>query len=53
MKHASDFPLYEVTPFSSIREMLSQAVAEAGEKKAFRFSCGDQIEDITYQHFVN
>ena len=46
MKHASDFPLYSVEPFSSIREMLSIAARESGEKNAFRFSVGDTVQII-------
>ena len=53
MKRASDFPLYDVTPFGSIREMLSLAAEEAASKNAFRFSVGSTVEDITYRHFVD
>ena len=37
MKDLKDYPLYEVTPVHSIRELLSIALNEASEKIAFKY----------------
>lgn len=48
-----DYPLYEVEQFSNFKEMLNQAVEQAGEKIAFRFKEENEVRDVTYNEFVN
>lgn len=52
MKCASDFPLYDVTPFSSVREMLAIAEREAGAKTAFRYWESGDLHEISYAQLV-
>ncbi len=53
MKELKNYPLYEVTPVHSVRELLTMAEEEAGDKIAFRFRTnGDAIRDVTYREFV-
>ena len=53
MKELKNYPLYEVTPVHSIRELLTMAEEEAGDKTAFRFRAdGETIRDVTYREFV-
>jgi len=53
MKELKNYPLYEVTPVHSVRELLTLAEEEAGDKIAFRFRTnGDAIRDVTYREFV-
>lgn len=50
----TDFKRYDVTPFSSVREMMDIAVKEDGNTVAFRYRTpGDQttIIDVTYSEF--
>lgn len=50
----TDFKRYDVTPFSSVREMMDIAVKEDGNTIAFRYRTpGDQntIIDVTYSEF--
>ena len=37
MKKQTNYPLYEVQPFSSIKEMMELAVRDAGDKIAYKF----------------
>jgi len=48
-----DYPLYEVEYFSNFKEMLAQAVEQAGEKVAFKFKENNAVRDVTYNEFVN
>ena len=52
-KKASDRDNYIPEKFSSIREMVDLAVAEAGDKDAYRFRKGrsDEIEHVTFRQF--
>lgn len=45
------YPLYEVTPVGSVKEIMEIAVREAGDKIAFRYRDGDGIKDVTYAEF--
>ncbi len=51
MKKSKNLPLYEVTPFGSIREMLAIALREASDKLAFRYRAEDVVRDVTYAAF--
>ncbi len=47
-----NYPLYEVTPFSSIKEMLAIAVQEAGSSVAFKYKNDrNEVTDVTYREF--
>ncbi len=48
-----NYPLYEVTKIDTIKEMMENAIAEAGEKIAFRYKDGENIVDVTYEQFYN
>ena len=53
MKELKNYPLYEVTPVHSIRELLKIAEDEAADKTAFRYRVDqDTIRDITYRDFI-
>lgn len=52
MKKQMHYPLYEVEPFSSIKEMMELAVEDAGSKIAYKFKDGDEIKEITFAQFV-
>lgn len=52
MKKQSNYPLYDVTPFSDFKEMLAIAVKEAGDKIAFKFKNEDNtVTEISYKSF--
>lgn len=53
MKKQMHYPLYEVEPFSSIKEMMELAVEDAGSKIAYKFKDGDEIKEITFAQFVD
>ncbi len=50
LKH--NYPLYEVKPFSSIREMLDLAAEEAPDTVAYKFK-GEEgtVTEVTYSRF--
>ncbi len=53
MKEQKNYPLYEVTPVNSIRELLDMAEAEVPETIAFKYRVKDEnIKEITYAEFV-
>ena len=53
MKELKNYPLYEVTPVHSVRELLKIAEDEAADKIAFRYRVdADNIHDITYREFI-
>lgn len=53
MKEQKNYPLYEVTPVNSIRELLDMAEAEVPETIAFKYRIKDEnIKEITYAEFV-
>lgn len=53
MKEKKNYPLYEVTPVHSIRELLDIALSEASEKIAFKYRIqGDDIRSVTYEQFI-
>ncbi len=53
MKELKNYPLYEVTPVHSVRELLKIAEDEAADKIAFRYRAdADNIHDITYREFI-
>ncbi|MHB1150677.1 MAG: AMP-dependent synthetase/ligase [Eubacteriales bacterium] len=54
MKKQSNYPLYDVTPFSDFKEMLTIAVKEAGDKIAFKFKNEDNtVTEISYKSFYS
>ena len=44
---------YKVQKFSSIREMMTLAATESGEKIAYRFRKGNGICDVTFREFYD
>lgn len=48
----NEYPLYEVQPFSSIKEMMDLAVQDAGDKIAYKYKSGDEIREVTFSKFV-
>ncbi|MGN1408889.1 MAG: AMP-dependent synthetase/ligase [Eubacteriales bacterium] len=53
MKESKNYPLYDVTPVSSIRDLLDMAESEVPEKIAFKYRIEDEkIKEITYAGFV-
>lgn len=52
MKKQKNYPLYDVTPFSDIKEMLDIAVREAGDAIAFKFKSEENtVIAKTYKEF--
>lgn len=53
MKESKNYPLYDVAPVNSIRELLDTAESEVPEKIAFKYRVeNDVIKEITYAGFV-
>ena len=53
MKESKNYPLYEVTPVNSIRELLDIAEAEVPEKISFKYRVKDDIiKEIKYAEFI-
>ncbi len=50
-KRPCDYPLYEVKPFGSIKEMVAMAAEEVPDKCAFRFRKKGEIVDISFKQF--
>ncbi len=48
-----EYPLYEVQPFSSIKEMIELAVKDAGDKVAYKYKQDEEICEVTYSQFVD
>ncbi len=48
----NEYPLYEVQPFSSIKEMMELAVNDAGDKIAYKYKVGEEIREVTFAKFV-
>ena len=53
MKKQTNYPLYEVQPFSSIKEMMELAVRDAGNKIAYKFKDNDEIREVTFSQFAD
>lgn len=51
MSKKINYPLYEVQPFSSIKEMIELAVHDAGDKIAYKFKVGDEVREVTFSEF--
>ena len=51
MSKKINYPLYEVQPFSSVKEMIELAVRDAGDKIAYKFKVNDEVREITYSEF--
>lgn len=49
----NEYPLYEVQPFSSIKEMMELAVKDAGDKIAYKYKVGEEIREVTFAKFVD
>lgn len=45
------FTLNKVEPFANIDEMLSKAVAAAGDRVAYRYKENDEIREVTFREF--
>ena len=43
--------MYDVTKFSSLREMLEIAKAQAGDNIAFKFKKNGEVQSISYNRF--
>ncbi|MBQ3858910.1 MAG: AMP-binding protein [Clostridia bacterium] len=53
MKELKNYPLYEVTPVHSVRELLKIAEDEAADKTAFRYHLAEGgVRDVTYREFI-
>lgn len=53
MKKQTNYPLYEVTPVNSIRELLDIAEAETPDKIAFKYRIkDDNIKEVKYAEFI-
>lgn len=50
----NNYPLYEVEPFSSIKEMLDISVKEASDKIAYKYKdkSADEIVEVSFGDFV-
>lgn len=48
-----EFGYHEVQKFSSIREMLDMAKAQAGDKPAYMFSENKEVRTVTFSEFVD
>ncbi len=46
-----NYPLYQVEPIASIKELLAKAVEQAGNQTAFQFRREQQDCSVTYQEF--
>ncbi len=53
MKKQQNYPLYDVKPVPSIRQMLYDAESEAGAKIAFKYKNGDETVSVTYSEFAH
>ena len=51
MSKKINYPLYEVQPFSSVKEMIELAVRDAGDKIAYKFKIDDDVHEITFSEF--
>ncbi len=49
----NEYPLYEVQPFSSVKEMMELAVKDAGDKVAYKYKKGEEICEVTFSQFVD
>lgn len=49
----NNYPLYDVEPVSSIREMMELAVKEAGDEIAYKFKSDNEVKEISFSEFVN
>lgn len=47
-----NYPLYEVEPFSSIKEMIELAVSGAGESVAYKFKEDGELREVTFAEFA-
>lgn len=47
------YPLYDVEPVSSIKEMMELAVKEAGDEIAYKFKENGEVREVTFSEFVN
>ena len=48
-----NYPLYEVQPFNSIKEMIELAVRDAGGAVAYKFKDGDGQREITFSEVAD
>lgn len=48
----SDYPLYKVQPFSSIKEMIEIAVNDAGNSIAYKYKEDEKIYEVTFSQFA-
>lgn len=48
-----NYPLYEVQPFNSIKEMIELAVRDAGGAVAYKFKDGDGQREVTFSEVAD
>ena len=48
-----NYHLYDVQPFSSIKEMIELAVRDAGDSVAYKFKDGDDFREVTFGEFAD
>ncbi len=53
MKRQKNYPLNEVEPFSTLRQMLKMRAEAAGETIAFKYQKSKEIISVTYNEFYN
>lgn len=51
MKNKLENTIYNVKKFSTLREMVEMAVAEAGDKIAYKYRVDKEIASVTYKDF--
>jgi len=47
-----NYPLYEVQPFSSIKEMIEIAIRDAGDSVAYKFKKDNEYVEVTFKKFA-
>ena len=50
-KKVKDYPLYEVKPFGSIKEMLAMAAEEVPDKAAYKFRKNGEVTSVSFKEF--
>ncbi len=48
-----NYPLYEVQPFSSIKEMVELAVKDAADSIAYKFKDNGELREVTFGEFAD
>lgn len=53
MKKNKNYELYNVKKIENIRDLMKQAVDEAGAQIAFKYKVKDEVKEVTYKEFQN